>query len=140
MSEKANAVALPPADQLKDILTAVIAEARKPVVTEKEAAEVAAMQKIRQENAENFKANELQIQRNQKICDHRTRLITGADTGSAIVGVKSGDGKVIFFICQHCRLVTRPEETGKTGYVDGVLYDTNKFNQFFIEKVNTGGV
>ena len=140
MSEKATAVTGITAADLKEVLTAVVEEARKPVVTEREKAEIEAMQQIRKENAEAFKVDEAAKQRRQQICDHRTRLITGADTGSAIVANKNGRGDVLFFICQHCHLVTRPEEEGKKGYVDSVLYDTQKFNQFFIEKVNTGGV
>lgn len=138
MSDKASAVIT--ADQLKDILSTVVAEARKPVLTERDKAELEDQQRTRKENAEAFKAAELGKQRQQQICDHRTRLITGADTGSAVVANKNGKGEVQFFICQHCFLVCRPEEETRKGYVDGVLYDTNKFNQFFIEKVNTGGV
>lgn len=128
------------ADQLKEILSSVIAEARKPVVTEREKAEIEDQQKTRRENAAAFKEQEESKQRRQKYCDHRTRLVTGADTGSAIVANKNGKGEVQFFICQHCFLVTLPEQDGRKGYVDGVLYDTAKFNQFFLEKVNTGGI
>jgi hypothetical protein len=144
MSEKSStsAVALPN-DQLKDlaaIISTAIQEARKPVISDREKAQVEDDQKRRKENAEAFKATKENEQRQQTICDHRTRLVTGADTGSAIVANKNGRGDVTFFICQHCRLVCRPEEEGLKGYIDGVLYDTAKFNQFFIEKINTGGV
>lgn len=142
MSDKANAAVVNglDANQLKDILSTVIAEARKPVLTEKDKAEIEDQQRVRRENAAAFKDQEEGKQRLQTICDHRTRLVTGADTGSAVVAVKNGRGDVIFFICQHCRLVNRPEEDGKKGFIDGVLFDTDRFNRFFIEKVNTGGV
>jgi hypothetical protein len=142
MSEKPN-VALP-ADQMKDLVTAIstaITEARKPVVTEREQAQIEDDQNRRRENAAAFKDMKEQEKRGQALCDHRTRLITGADTGSAVVANKNGRGDVIFFICQHCRLVCMPvPEGGKKGYLDGVLYDTDKYNQFFTEKLNTGGI
>lgn len=138
MSEKSN-VALS-AEQLESVLTKVVEAARKPVITEHDRAELEAQQQTRKENAANFKAMEEGIQRHQMICDHRTRLVTGADTGSAIVANKNGKGEVLFFICQHCRLVTRPNEEGKSGFVDSVLYDTAAFNKFFAEKINAGGV
>jgi hypothetical protein len=138
MSEKSN-VALS-AEQLESVLTKVVQAAREPVLTERDKAEMEAQQQTRKENAENFKQMEAGIQRHQQICDHRTRLCTGADTGSAIVANKNGKGEVVFFICQHCRLVTRPTEEGKSGFVDSVLYDTATFNKFFAEKINTGGI
>lgn len=139
MSAEAN-VALT-ADQLKEVLAAVVAEARKPVLTERDKAEIADAQKRREETAASFKQMQESMQHRQlHICDHQTRLITGAATGSAIVGNKNSKGEVMFFICQHCFLVCKPEEPGCKGYVDGVLYDTAKFNEFFIMKMNAGGV
>lgn len=144
MSEKANVAGLDK-DSLKEVLQAVIAEARKPVLTDREKAEIADSQKRREETAASFKQMKDNEQHRQlHVCDHRTRLITGADTGSAIVANKTGKGDVQFFICQHCFLVCAPEQViegqMRKGFHDGVLFDNNKFNEFFIQKINTGGI
>jgi CRISPR/Cas system-associated endonuclease Cas1 len=103
MSEKNIAIT---ADELKSLLQTIMAEARKPVVTDADSRRIAEMQ-------ENRKASVQQIEEQRKaeeyrqnvLCDHR-RHSRGQEGTSRCVYVHNGD----FLICQACQKIIRRDE------------------------------
>jgi hypothetical protein len=107
------------ADQLKDILGAAIstaiAEARKPVVTEKEQREIEEQQRARAAQAAEIEKQRQQRIAFQKVCKHRRR-----DNSPRVVDVRvnmvTGDFGPVnyhFLLCQRCQLeifADKPEQ------------------------------
>ena len=93
-------------EELKDVLTTVLAEARKPVVTEQQQREIAEQQEARARGAEQAEELRKTEEWNQAHCSHRRR-----DNSPRTVHVnnnpKSGGE---FLICQACQKIIRPEE------------------------------
>ena len=90
------------ADQLKDILAAVIAEARKPVVTDKEILEAKHAQEMRASKAELVKEQMRNKKFQQETCTHMRK-----DGSCRAVFVKgSGPDVEPFMICQGCQDIT----------------------------------
>ncbi len=94
------------ADQLKDILATVIAEARKPVITDKEIREEEQAREARRANAEASKQEAANKKFMQDTCSHLRR-----DGSCRAVFVKgSGPDVENFLICQFCQCIIRPSE------------------------------
>ena len=96
-----------PVDALKDVLTSVLTEARKPVVTDEQ---VAAEQARKAQREEQERINE-QIRKNkefeQKYCNHMQN--NGKDTGkTSFTRVFINDRPLLH--CQRCQVQTWPGE------------------------------
>lgn len=102
MSENKNAGGVP-ADQLKDILSTVIQEARKPIVTDADRRKEAGRQAMKLQELENLRAKEAAEEQRQADCTHSHR--NGA---TRTVLVRPGAGTA-YRICQFCQIIIRPE-------------------------------
>lgn len=89
------------ADQLKELLATVIAEARKPVVTEAQIKELEAQQAMRKDIAADVKQQAINKKRFQDNCSHMRR-----DGSTRAVFVKQNPPDEDFMICQLCQDVT----------------------------------
>jgi hypothetical protein len=110
------------AEDLKDILTTVVREARRaPDPTEKQLAEAEQDKNIRRENG----LLVLQMMKNkraeQEACIHMRR-------DNTTTGVYIANGNYI--ICQACQAKIRPGTAPETGDA-GDFYDTHLFNRLF---------
>ncbi len=126
------------ADQLKDVLSAVIAEAKKPVITEEQLAAKEDARKTRQENADNYHAMKAGEAARQRNCTHKHQ---NQSTGA--VPYKNGRNEVEFVLCQLCRVVVKPfmpdangmptNKPGNGTVKDDVTYDINLFNRLMVD-------
>jgi RNA-splicing ligase RtcB len=109
MSEVKEAKVAVTASELKDILSAVIAEARKPVNTEEQIRADQEKAQARAELAETLKqkvANELAFQRDCNHCQN-----DGKAAGATATVYVQGGG---YLLCQRCQSVLRPSENPAT--------------------------
>jgi hypothetical protein len=127
MSEKT--VALTAAD-LKEILTGVVAEARKPVFTEREQREMQGRQEDRQRGKEQVDEMQAGKEWQQKNCAHRRR-----DNSPRTIQVsnppKSGGD---FLLCQRCQVIIRHEDGKGKRYENETLFDTDIYNSLIVDQ------
>lgn len=121
--EKEKAAVAITADELKSILSTVIAEARKPPEpTEEEKAVMASEKAMRKQTAEQSLAAMENKRREQAACIHMRR-----DGSSTAVYVHNGN----FFICQQCQAVIHPGVRPEGSDDTMGIYDTQLFNRLF---------
>lgn len=94
------------AEDLKDVLKAVIEESRKPVVTDREQKEIETRQHERQLSVDQL----LEMRRNEEwiqnsVCSHRRRDHTPRTVHVRNEPKSGGE----FMVCQKCQKVIRPE-------------------------------
>lgn len=111
------------AQQLQDILTAVLREARRaPDPTEKELAQIEQDRAIRKENAETI----LQMLKNKRI-DQENCIHMRRDNTTTAVYIANGN----YLICQACQAKIRPGSAPENGGDNGDFYNTHLFNRLF---------
>lgn len=107
---------------MKDMLVAVLQEARKPAdPTEAQLAEIAQAQQMRKEQGELVRLTIANRRREQEACIHMRRDNT--TTGVYIAGGN-------YIICQHCQGIIRPG-VAPEGYSGQDFYDTQLFNKLW---------
>ena len=124
MPEKEQAVTMSPADLQQLIAAAVgaaVAEAKKPVITEKDKRDLEMAQQSRQEQSELVKKIAADKMRRQKICSHMRR-----DGSTRGVYVENGN----FIVCLGCQGIIRPG-TAPENYKGSDIHDTDLFNRLF---------
>lgn len=103
MSENKNAGGIP-ADQLKDILSTVIQEARKPIVTDADRRKEAGRLVMKDQELENLRAKTAAEEQRQTDCSHSHR-----NGSTRTVLVQPGPPGSPYRICQFCQIIIRPE-------------------------------
>jgi arginyl-tRNA synthetase len=110
------------AEQLKDIISTVIAESRKPLPpTEEQLAELASNQAMRLQQRDLVLIKEQNKRTAQRLCSHMRR--NGTTTG---VYVANGN----YIICQQEQCIIRPG-VAPAGDPGNDIYDTHLFNTLF---------
>lgn len=128
------------ADQLKDILATVIAEARKPVLTEEDIRRIEAKKQEAADGAENERQRREAARANIRNCGHMKdfpwnnqpaavyiKPVSGADPCSR--DPLSGN----FFLCQHCQARIHPGQPVEGMAFDSVrdIFDETEFNRLW---------
>lgn len=106
---------------LESVLKTVIAEARKPVLTEEEVRKRKADQEARERNSAMVREGLEQKKNAQRLCSHMRR-----DGTTRAVYILNGN----YLLCQACQATIRPGEA-PAGYAGMDIYDTNLFNRLF---------
>lgn len=120
-------------EQLKDIMATVVAEARKPVLTDREQRDIEQQQVERAANAADQKAQIENTRAFQKVCSHKQDRGRAADK-TAMVFVNQdfpgspGNGQ--YLICQECGAKVVPGPKPEKAHPD-FIYDTALFNANF---------
>jgi len=119
------------AEDLKEILRTVVEEAKKPVVTERDAREMKEAQEARAANCEQIEEERRNKQYLQStICRHRRRN-NEPRTAHVKNNPKSGGE---FLICQACQAIIRREDEKGRRYENDTIYDTELFNSLVIDQ------
>lgn len=101
MSENKNISGVP-ADQLKDILSTVIQEARKPIITDADRRKEAGRLQMKEQELQNMRDRDAALEQKQRDCSHSHR-----DGTTRTVRVKPGVGS-FYRICQVCQKMIYP--------------------------------
>lgn len=129
MSEKEKGISIG-AQELKDLLTAVVQEAKKPAPpTEAELKRQEEEQEQRQLAGEQQRDMIAQKKANQSVCSHTRPSALGGGTRTIFIQDDLGG----YMLCQKCHIRVRPalsEDVRKRDAVD-IVYDTRLFNELF---------
>jgi regulator of protease activity HflC (stomatin/prohibitin superfamily) len=110
------------ADQLKDILSTVITEARKPVKTEEQIRAEQEKAQARAELAETLRQKAANDRRIKLNCTHMRS--NGTTTATYI---QNGG----YLLCLGCQATIRSGEAPKEDYPSADIYSTEMFNRLF---------
>lgn len=119
-------------DDLKEILAAAIAEAKKPEPpNEKEIAEIQQAQQMRRETADSVKLRKENEKFLQSQCTHEHSKQAGGGTHAVYVRDNDHPADAGFILCQFCQIRVRPESEKWRQLDPDATFDTALFNKLF---------